>query len=437
MLQLMRAFGRLSLTAQIGLGMLAGLATGIALMLSGAPATSHPVQVVKLLADLFLQLLKMVIVPLILASMVSGVTSIGTGSLGRIGRQTFGFYLATVVIAVAIGLCLVNLLQPGAPLREQTAAGAALGAEALATVEKAAARPTPYDLIRRLVPENPFKALAEMDVLGIIVFALILGVALLRVGPEAGAPLIRFFESLNTAMMRIVQGVMRLAPLGVGAVLAHMLATRRPEDLAQLVQGLALYSLCVVLGLALHFGVYLFLTGALARVNPFQFTRTCAPLLATAFGTASSNATLPVTFECVQNAGVSRRIAGFVLPIGATANMDGTALYEAVAAVFIAQAYGIHLTVGQQLIVAFTATLAAMGAAGIPSAGLVTMGLVLTAVGLPLEGVALLYSVDRILDMCRTAINVMGDAVACRVIQTWNPGIEGEAGLPERERVEV
>jgi Na+/H+-dicarboxylate symporter len=419
---------RLSLTTQIFLGMLAGSVIGVAMMLAGAPGDSHLVQVVKLAGDLFLQLLKMVIVPLILASMVTGVTSMGSvGNLGRVGKQTFLFYLMTVLIAVAIGLVLVNVLQPGIPLREQTMAGGPLSEEAAGTVQKATERPTAYDLVRRLVPENPFRAMADMDVLGIIVFALILGFALLSLGPERAEPLTRFFESLNQAVMRIVGFVMRLAPFGVGAIIAYMLASRSPEDLRQLVQGLAIYSLCVVLGLLLQFGAYLGLTAWMGRVNPFRFTQTCAPLLATAFGTASSNATLPVTFECVERAGVSRKISGFVLPIGATANMDGTALYEAVAAIFIAQAYGIHLGFGQQIIVALTAILAAVGAAGIPSAGLVTMGMVLTAAGLPLEGIALLYSVDRILDMCRTAINVMGDAVACRVIQTWNPGI----GVPE------
>jgi proton glutamate symport protein len=370
----------------------------------------------------------MVIVPLILASMVTGVTSTGSAqNLGRIGKQTFGFYLMTVIIAVTIGLVLVNVLQPGVPLRQQLAAGMATTGDAAGAVEKAQVRPTPYDLVRGLVPENPFRAMAEMDVLGVIVFALLLGFALLSLGPVRARPLTSFFESLNEAMMRIVEMVMQFAPIGVGAILAMMIATRKPEDLAQMVQGLAVYSICVIVGLALHFAVYLFLIATMAKVNPFKFTQTCAPLLATAFGTASSNATLPITFECVENAGVSRRISGFVLPIGATANMDGTALYEAVAALFIAQAYGISLGFGQQLLVAATAILAAVGAAGIPSAGLVTMGMVLTAVGLPIEGVGLLYAVDRILDMCRTAINVMGDAAACRVIQTWNPKLGDES----------
>ena len=418
---------KLSLTARIFLGMLAGVGVGLALMLGQVPQDSVVPQLVKLAGDLFLNLLKMVIVPLILASMVCGVTSTGSAqNLGRIGKQTFGFYLMTVLIAVTIGLILVNVLQPGAPLRQQTAASVAHEGDAAGAVQKATERPTPYDLVRRLVPENPVRAMADMDVLGIIVFALLLGVALLSLGPTRAEPLTRFFEALNEAMMRIVEMVMQLAPIGVGAILANMIATRKPEDLAQMVQGLAVYSICVIAGLALHFAVYLFLTASMAKVNPFKFVQTCAPLLATAFGTASSNATLPITFECVENAGVSRRISGFVLPIGATANMDGTALYEAVAAIFIAQAYGIELGLGQQMIVAATAILAAVGAAGIPSAGLVTMGMVLTAAGLPVEGIGLLYAVDRILDMCRTAINVMGDAVACRVIQTWNPKIGNE-----------
>ena len=270
-----------------------------------------------------------------------------------------------------------------------------------------------------MIPENFIQAMASSDVLAVVFFSLLLGYSLLVIGESRAAPVTRFFVSLNEAVMALTGLIMRLAPFGVGALIVALLA--RYDNLAQLIQSVGMYMLTVALALALHVCFYLVLVWRLGRVNPFGFLRHMAPMLSTAFSTASSSATLPITFDCVEKAGVSQRVRGFVLPIGATVNMDGTALYEAVAAMFIAQMVGVDLTFPQQILVFLTSMGAAVGAAGIPSAGLVTMAAVLTAVGLPLEGIGLILAVDRILDMCRTSVNVLGDAVTCRIVQTLNP----------------
>lgn len=360
--------------------------------------------------QIFIKLLKMLIVPLILASMVMGVAQVGdVRRLGRIGGKTFLFYLTTTWASVFVGLLLVNLIQPG------------VGAPALAgsIPEPALTAVSVKSILLNMIPDNPFRAMANMDILPIIVFALFLGSILTTLG-DKGKPLISFFDSLNSAMMKLTDVIIRLAPIGVFALLAAVVA----ETGAGIFANLGKYMGTVLIGLAVHAFITLpLLLWLIGRAAPRKFFGAVAPALTTAFSTASSSATLPITMDCVEEgAGIKSRISSFVLPLGATINMDGTALYESVAAVFIAQVYGIELGFHQQIIIFMTATLAAIGAAGIPSAGLVTMAIVLNAVGLPLEGIGMILAVDRILDMCRTTVNVWGDAVGCVVISR----LEGE-----------
>lgn len=352
---------------------------------------------------IFIKLLKMLIVPLILASMVVGVAKVGDiRKLGGLGGRTFVFYISTTFASVIVGLIAVNIIKPGGnkPLAGEVpeAAYTSLGVG---------------DIILNMIPDNPIRAMANMDILPVIVFALLLGGVLTTLGGR-GKPLVEFFESLNDAMMRLADWIIRLTPIGVFALLAKVVAETGPGIFANLGK----YMFTVLIGLAVHAFVTLpLLLYLIARVKPNLFIKHVAPAVTTAFSTASSSATLPLTLDCVtKRSGISAKVSSFVLPLGATINMDGTALYESVAAVFIAQVYGIELGFSQQVLVFLTATLAAIGAAGIPSAGLVTMAIVLKAVGLPLEGIGMILAVDRILDMCRTSVNVWGDTVGCAVV---------------------
>jgi len=353
---------------------------------------------------IFIKLLKMLIVPLIVASMVMGVARVGDiRRLGNLGGKTFAYYLLTTFASVLLGLVLVNLIRPGV-------GGAVLGAS---TPEVARTHVTVGSIIVNMVPDNPIKAAADGQILPLIVFSLLLGAVLTTLGDRARV-LVDFFDGLNEAMMKLTDWIIRLTPIGVFALIATVVV----ETGTGVFGNVGRYMLTVLAGLAIHALVTLpLILWLVGRVNPRWFAARVAPALTTAFSTASSSATLPLTIECVEvEAGVSRRVSSFVLPLGATVNMDGTALYESVAAVFIAQLYGIDLSLGQQVLVFLTATLAAIGAAGIPSAGLVTMAIVLNAVGLPLDGIGIIIAVDRILDMFRTSVNVWGDAAGCAVV---------------------
>jgi len=356
------------------------------------------------LGQIFIKLLKMLIVPLILASMITGVARVGDiRKLGGLGGRTFVFYITTTFASVFVGLVLVNLIQPGVGAPE-------IGGDVPDAVRT---HVTIGSILLNMIPSNPVKAMAEMQILPLIVFSLLFGAVLTTMG-ERGKPLTSLFESLNDAMMKLTDWVIQLAPVGVFALLASVVMETGPGIFANLGK----YMATVLLGLAVHALVTLpLLLRLLGGVNPRKYFEKVAPALTTSFSTASSSATLPLTIDCVENrAKVSPRVSSFVLPLGATINMDGTALYESVAAVFIAQVYGIDLTISQQVLIFLTATLAAIGAAGIPSAGLVTMAIVLNAVGLPLEGIGMILAVDRILDMCRTSVNVWGDTVGCAVV---------------------
>jgi Na+/H+-dicarboxylate symporter len=318
-----------------------------------------------------------------------------------------------------VGLALVNIIRPGA--------GAEIGVEQGVDLTGREAAPV-SSLVKDIVPKNLFEAMAGDKVLGVIFFSLIAGVAISSVG-ERGKPLVAFFEAFNAVMMKITGWIMLLAPFGVFALMAHTIGTMG----LGVMRPLAVYMATVVLGLGIHAVLTLpALLFTLGRHSPLRFIRDVFSAVATAFSTASSAATLPITMECVEeNTGVSNKVASFVLPLGATVNMDGTALYEAVAAMFIAQAYGISLTVPQQLIIMLTATLASIGAAAIPGAGLVTMVIVLRAVNLPLEGIGMILAVDRLLDMLRTAVNVWGDACGSVVVARLEGEQLHEAGASE------
>jgi len=363
------------------------------------------------MGDLFLKLLKMVIIPLIVSSIITGIAGIGSPeSLGRLGFKTIGFYMITSLLAILLGLALVNIISPGV--------GADLSlAESVENVP--AAEQSLGQLLLGAIPENVFGSMAKGDMLPIIFFTIIFGFFTNLSAPQHQKVIHNLFESVFDVMMKITMAVIKLTPLGVFAIIATVIS-RYASDTAALTQvfsRMGLYMLTVVLALFIHSQITMNLILMLARINPIRHLKNMSTPLLTAFSTSSSSATLPLTMDAIETKdGVSTKITSFTLPLGATINMDGTALYECIAVIFIAQAYGIDLSIGQQMIVAVTALLAAIGAAGIPMAGLVMMTIVLNAVGLPLEGIGLILAVDRILDMFRTAVNVYGDTCAAVVI---------------------
>lgn len=359
------------------------------------------------LGELFLNALTMLVVPLLIAAVVSGITSLeDPRKLGRLGFLTLFYYFATGAIAVAIGLVMVNLIRPGVGVPTE-------GLTADPSLAEKAAGVT--DVLLSLVTPNIIDAAAETQLLPVIVWSILLGIALALGGDKTRAAG-GFFEAMNDAMLRIVGWVMYLAPVGIfGLVAARLGAAGGGEAFWESVAAVGWHVATVLAGLAVHFVVLLLILRWLGG-RGFAYLAGMARAVFVALGTASSSATLPLTLQCAREQQVDERASRFVLPLGSTVNMDGTALYEAAAALFIAQAYGIDLGFGGQLLVFITATLAAIGAAGIPQAGLVTMVVVLNAVGLPLEGIGLLLSVDWFLDRFRTATNVWGDAVGAAVI---------------------
>ncbi len=373
---------------------------------------------VKFLGDIFLNALKMIVIPLLFASMVVGITNLGDiRKLGRTGLKTVLYFLATSSIAVIIGLTLVNIFQPGSGVTLSNQAAPVIGEYSF------------LEWLTSQIPSNIIQAAADTQILPIIIFALIFGGVLTTIGSK-GKPVIAFFDGVNEVIMKIVHIIMWFAPIGIFGLVAGQLAEHGGlAGLGSIVSGLWKYFVVVVLGLAIHAVVVLPLIAQfVAGKNPIHYFIGMAQAVATAFATASSAATLPVTMDCVENKNdVDKRASSFVLPLGATINMDGTALYEAVAAMFIAQAYGIELSLFAQITIFATAILASIGAAGIPQAGLVTMVLVLQAVGLPLEGIGLILAIDWFLDRCRTAVNVWGDSIGAAVIATSE-----EIGLVDR-----
>lgn len=369
---------------------------------------SSAVPWISWMGDLFLRLLKMVIVPMVFASLVTGVASLGNSdNLGRIGLKTMVFYIFTTLLAIITGLFFVNLIAPGK--------GAYLGLNAKPEGLTVTERPL-SNILLEVVPENIFQALSQANMLQIIFFALLFGFFITRLPARQSDPIKRAFESIGELMMKMTMFIVQFTPLGVFGIVAKVTADVAGDTTALLNIGghLGTYMVVVILGLTFHSLVSLSLILRIAvKLNPLTHIKNMSSVILTAFSTSSSNATLPLTMSEIENkSGVSASIAGFTLPLGATINMNGTALYECVAVMFISQAYGIELSIAQQAIVVLTALLAAVGSAGIPMAGLVMMAVVLSAVGLPLEGIGLILAVDRILDMFRTVVNVYGDTCA-------------------------
>lgn len=360
------------------------------------------------LGALFLNALKMLIVPLILAAVISGIASLGdVRRLGRVGGATLAYYLCTTAIAVLIGLVMVNLIRPGDGLQ----IGNATVPEKILEKQDTGVS----DILLSLISPNLIASAADMQLLPLIVFGILFSAALTTLGAR-GARVIEFFDGVNEAIMKLVTWLMYFAPVGIfGLIAARLGAAGGGDAVANEIAAVGWHVVTVLSGLAIHFVVLLAILFLVAG-RGWGYLVNMLRALMTAFGTASSSATLPLTMECARENGVDERSVRFVLPLGSTVNMDGTALYEAAAVMFIAQAYGVELGFGAQAVVFVTATLAAIGAAGIPEAGLVTMVIVLNAVGLPLEGIGLLLTVDWFLDRFRTSINVWGDAVGAAVI---------------------
>ncbi len=375
------------------------------------PGGIHPFAVFDFLGTTFLRALKMVIVPLLAGSIISGVAGVGASrGLGRMFGKTFGWYITTSLMAILMGLILVNLVQPG--LSNGVAVGQRMGLteaspELAAKLEGHSAGDIVM-ILQRMIPSNPVAAAADGQMLPLIFFCLLLGIAITGLPNNQKSAQLGFWESLFAAMMKITGWVIATAPIGIFGLMAKTTAGSGFAAFAPL----ARYGLTVLGALILHAAIVLpLLLRFGGRVSPLRHAKVMAPVLLTAFSTRSSSATLPLTMNTIEkNAGVSNRVTSFVLPLGATINMDGTALYECVAAMFIAQAYGIELGFGAQLLIVFTALLASIGAAGIPAAGLVMISVILEAVGLPLEGLAMILAIDPILDMCRTAVNVWSDS---------------------------
>ncbi|MEO0411042.1 MAG: dicarboxylate/amino acid:cation symporter [Pseudomonadota bacterium] len=410
--------GRKWQSQPLWLKVLIGLALGVVVGLVIPPAAA---QEIKIIGDLFIRAIKMLIVPLIFVSLVTGITSMSDmGRMGRIGLKTMGIYLVTTSIAVSVGLLFANIFAPGVGAPTDS-----LGDPR--TLEKTI---TIKDLLTNIIPTNPVDALARADVLQIIFFALLVGLGINAVGEKAG-PVRSFFISAAEVVYKITGWVMETAPYGVFGLIAWVVGTQGLEVLAPLAQLiLTLYAACIA-----HIGIVLLLFLVLiARLNPWRFLQGIRDAQLVAYSTATSSGTLPVSMNCVERQlGVSRPVSSFVLPLGATMNMDGTAIYMGIAAIFVAQAFGVDLTFTNYATIVLTGTLASIGAAGVPSAGLILIPMVLSSVGLPIEAVALFAGVDRILDMMRTATNVTGDCMVATVVAKS----EGEIDLDVYERKPV
>lgn len=408
---------------------------GIALALAaicGALIGPHPdfVAACAFVGKLFLNALKMIVVPLIVAAIISGIASVtDAGGLGRMGLKTLGYYLGTGLCAILIGLFYVNLLSPGTI--DGQPAGPKIGlAESTASVVAGIEGKGAGEFLRvfeLLFPPNIIAAAAEGQMLGLICFSLLFGVFLTRLPESLGQTQRAFWTGVYEVMTGITRLIMMFAPIGVFGLVAPIVAQTGWAAVAPLGK----FFLAVMLGLATHVLVVLPLVlRFVARVSPRKHFSAMWPAITTAFSTSSSAATLPVTIQCMEDgAKVPKRITGFVLPIGTTVNTDGSALYEGAVVMFIAQCYGVDLTFGAQFLIVFAALLTAVGVAGIPSASLIAIAVILGAVGLPLEGIGLVLAVDRVLDMCRTSVNVFGDS-CCAVTVARLEGEEGVLGEP-------
>lgn len=410
---------KLALHWQILLGMLAGVI--FALILTnfswGADFVSDWI---KPFGNIFINALKLIAVPLILASLIKGISDLkDISKLSKMGTRTIATYIITTVIAVSIGLVLVNLIGPGKAISQETRTDLIASYEGDANVRISDAQKQkeagPLQALEDLVPSNIFGAASDNgNMLQVIFFAIFFGIGLILIPEKTARPVKQFFDGFNEVILKMIDLIMLTAPFGVFALLAALVVESPSTDLFA---ALALYALTVLIGLALMIGVYILLVWVFTKNTPSFFLNGIAPAQLLAFSTSSSAATLPVTMERVEeHMGVHKEVTSFVLPIGATINMDGTSLYQAVAAVFIAQAFGMDLSLGAQMGIIATATLASIGSAAVPGAGMVMLVIVLAQAGIPEAGLALIFAIDRPLDMCRTTVNVTGDAAVSLMV---------------------
>lgn len=376
---------------------------------------------------IFISGLRLIAVPLVLASLITGVASLGDlKKLSRIGGKTIGIYVATTVVAVTLGLVIVNVMRPGDrvpdDMRERLAATYATQATDREAAAEEAQERGPLQILVDIVPTNAFQSISEnRNMLQVVFLALLLGIGLIQIPPDKAKPLLGLFDGLTHVIIRLVDLIMKMAPLGVFALIASTITTVAGDDPNQIIQllgALAFYMIAVILGLTLQTVVtYPVMLKLFSPMSWKVFFQGMAPVQLVAFTTSSSGATLPVTMERVEEKlGVSEEVSSFVLPLGATINMDGTALYQAIAAVFIAQTLGLGLGVGAQLTIVLTAVLASIGTAAVPGAGIIMLVIILEAINVPTAGIALILGVDRILDMMRTVTNVTGDATVATIV---------------------
>ncbi len=412
------------------MGMILGLIFGI--LAAKFQWTKFSAHWIVPFGDIFMNLLKLIAVPLVLTSLVAGVASLSDfKKLSRMGGKTIGLYIATTAVAVTIGLLVVNLIAPGNHLPQETKVELSAQHQSTAAAKGETAESVkdrgPLQPLIDMVPDNFFgSASSNSNMLQLVFVSLLIGIALVQVKQEHRRPVLSLFEGLQAVVIKLVNMIMLLAPLGVFALITKTITTLAVGDdgqtdlgrVAEILGALGYYCIAVIVGLLLHIGiVYLGLLKLLTPVKISQFFKAIAPAQLLAFSTSSSGATLPVTMrQCREKLGTSKETTSFVLPLGATINMDGTALYQAVAAVFIGQAYGITLDIGAQITIILTAVMASIGTAAVPGAGIIMLVIILEAVGISGEGVALILGVDRILDMLRTTTNVTGDAAVCTII---------------------
>jgi Na+/H+-dicarboxylate symporter len=416
---------KMALHWKILIGMLLGLVFGfIMLQVSGGPEFVD--RWIKWIGTVFVKLLKLIAIPLILASLIKGISDLkDISKFANIGLRTIIIYVITTIVAISIGLALVNILQPGDGVSDETIAKLTETYAQDSGVQSKISEATrqkesgPMQFLVDMVPENAFSALSNNKLmLQVIFFSIFLGISMLLIGEKSAKPLKDFFDSLNEVVLKMVDLIMLTAPYAVFALLASVVVSSGDPEL---LYALLNYSIVVVIGLILMIVFYCIVVGTVTRKNPFWFLKQISPAQLLAFSTSSSAATLPVTMERVEeHIGVDKEVSSFVLPVGATINMDGTSLYQAVAAVFISQALGFDLTFADQLTIVLTALLASIGSAVVPGAGMVMLVIVLEAVGFPADllaiGLALIFAVDRPLDMCRTIVNVTGDATVSMVV---------------------
>ncbi|MGB9835948.1 MAG: dicarboxylate/amino acid:cation symporter [Candidatus Saccharicenans sp.] len=401
---------KLPLHTKIFIGLLLGVLIGLAF---GPRART-----IEFVGTIFIRLITMIVVPLVFFSLALGTASLGDiKKLGRVGLKSFLYFTVTTALAITIGLLAANLLKPGVGLNEQ------VKQELLKNYQQTAQsrtslvqeKPSLISVLVNIVPTNPIKAMAEGEMLQVIFIAIIFGLCLTFISEEKSRPLLKLFEAANDTILQVINLVMNFAPYGVLALLASIIGQFGAGILLTLLK----YVLVTVLGLAFHaLVVDGLLVKFLGRIKPGTFFKKTSDASLIAFSTSSSNATIPVALECLDKLGVKREYSSFVIPLGATVNMDGTALYQGVAAIFIAQIYGIHLTLGAQATIVLMALLASVGTAGVPGAGMIMLAMVLKQIGIPLEGVALILGVDRLIDMCRTTVNMLGNMAASVFIHT-------------------